>query len=383
MQQKPLEFDYQSTTPCLNSVVDAMQPYWNQHWGNPSNRQNRSGILASAAISIARDNLGKSLGINSERLIFTSGATEANNLALIGHARAHALERGKKGHLITMTTEHHAVLDPIKQLQKEGFSITAVKPRSDGTLCLGDLNHAFRDDTFMVSIMLANNEIGVIQPIKEISKICKDRGVIFHSDAAQGFGYIPFKIDRLGVDLMTISSHKIYGPQGVGALIISNNVSIQPLIWGGGQEKGIRAGTLPVPLIVGFGKAVEIAINDMEDNIVKFADLRNKLWSGLSNEISGLLINGSLEKRLPHNLNFTVQGVLGSRMQKLLRSKIVCTSASSCNNGSPSHVLMELGRTSKEAEASFRLSIGRYTTNHDIEKAIELISEIINKLRKI
>ncbi len=381
MQQKPLEFDYQSTTPCLQSVVDAMEPYWNEDWGNPSNRQNRSGILASAAMSIARDTLGQSLGINSERLIFTSGATEANNLALIGHARAHANELGKKGHVITMTTEHHAVLDPIKQLEKEGFSITAVKPRSDGILCLDDFNNAFKDDTFMVSIMLANNEIGVIQPIKEVSKICKDRGVILHSDAAQGFGYLPFTIDTLGVDLMTISGHKIYGPKGVGALIRSNDISIHPLIFGGGQEQGIRAGTLPVPLIVGFGKAVEIAINEMENNIVRFRDLRNKLWFGLSSQISGLLINGSLDKRLPHNLNFTIKGVLGSRMQKLLRSKIICTSASSCSNGSPSHVLIELGRTSKEAEASLRLSIGRFTTNNDIEQAIELISEIVQQLR--
>ena len=311
MDQKPLDFDFQSTTPCSERVLQAMRPYWNESWANPSNRQNRSGLLISAAISIARDKLANSLGVEPERLIFTSGATEANNLALLGHARAKAIERGRPGHLITMSTEHNSVLDPIQQLKREGFRITHLTPNSDGILSLETLKEAFEDDTLMVSIMIANNEIGVIQPLEDYASLCHQKGVTFHSDASQGFGYLPINVDRMGIDLMSISGHKIYGPKGIGALVVRDKLPLQPLLFGGGQEYGLRAGTLPSPLVVGFAEAAEIAINDLGANNQRFKFLRDKLWDGLRTQIPDLIINGSLEKRLSHNLNFTVLGVKG------------------------------------------------------------------------
>ena len=381
MQKPPLNFDYQSSTPCSERVLKAMQPYWNELWGNPSNRQTRIGLNASAAISLARDNIANCLEVSPERIIFTSGATEANNLALIGHARARAKEVGRPGHLITISTEHHSVLDPLRQLKNEGFSITELNPKPDGILCLKELENAFNIDTFLVSIMLANNEIGVIQPIQKVSQLCKDKGVTLHSDAAQAFGNISINFDDLGIDLMTISSHKIYGPKGIGALVIRENISIEPLIWGGGQENGIRSGTLPVPLIIGFAKASEIALEELDQNNIRVNILRNKLWDDLSENIPGLLINGSLNERLFHNLNFTIGGVIGTRLQKLLKPLIVCSSSSACSNGSPSHVLMAIGRSSKEAESSLRLSLGRDTTMQDIKKAVALITKVIEELR--
>ncbi len=381
MQQKPLKFDYQSTTPCSGRVLEAMQPYWNEIWGNPSNLQNRFGIHASAAISLARDNLAQCLHVSPERIIFTSGATEANNLALIGHARVRAIEEGRPGHVITMSTEHHAVLDPLKQLKNEGFRITELNPGSDGILSLKELEDAFEHDTFLVSIMLANNEIGVIQPLQKISILCQDRGILLHSDAAQAFGNLPINLDTLGIDLLTISSHKIYGPKGIGALVNRGNVPLQPLIWGGGQEKGMRAGTLPVPLVIGFSKASEIAIKDLDQNNKRLSFLRNKLWNELSNQVSDLRINGCLKNRLPHNLNFTIGGIIGSRLHKFLKPLIVCSSSSACSNGSPSHVLMAIGRNPKEAESSLRLSLGRETTINDIEKAVTVIAKVVRELR--
>ncbi len=382
MPEKPLDFDYQSTTPCSQMVLDAMSPYWQDLWGNPSNRQNRSGLYASAAISNAREKLASLIGIKPEKLIFTSGATEANNLALLGYARAKAIEVGKPGHLITLSTEHYAVLDPLKQLQREGFRVTKLSPNLDGIISLDRLENAFEDDTFMVSIMFANNEIGVIQPIEKISSLCKKRGIIMHSDIAQGFGYIPIDFNSLGIDFLSISGHKIYGPKGIGALIINEDLPIQPLQWGGGQQNGIRPGTMPVPLIIGLAKAAEIAISQLDEQFFRSQDLRNQLWDGLQKSNQGLKINGSMIARLPHNLNFTVLNVSGGRLHKLLKPFISCSSGSACSNGSPSHVLQSIGLSLKEAEASLRLSLGRDTNIEDIKEAIYCISQVISQLRE-
>ncbi len=381
MKTTPLAFDYQSTTPCSIEVVKAMAPYWNDVWGNPSSKQNRLGLNASAAITVARDKLAVLLGISSQRIIFTSGATEANNLALLGHARAKALEYGRPGHLITITTEHHAVLEPLRQLQKEGFSVTELIPNCDGMINLESLENAFLEDTFLVSVMAANNEIGVLQPIDEIASLCESYGITFHSDVAQGFGNIPIDFKNLGLNFASISGHKIYGPKGIGLLITNENCNLIPLQWGGNQENGLRAGTLPVPLVIGFVKAAEFALEHLDIHFEYSKDLRDQLWQGLKNEIPDLILNGPLERRLPNNLNFTVNGVIGSRLHKQLRPLISCSSGSACSNGLPSHVLIALGRTSQQAEASLRLSVGRSTTLNDIDMAIQTISDVVRQLR--
>tara|TARA_Y100001968_G_C19380921_1_gene730283 strand:+ start:415 stop:1563 length:1149 start_codon:yes stop_codon:yes gene_type:complete len=381
MQFAPLAFDYQSTTPCSTEVVEAMKPYWNEFWGNPSSRQNRLGVHASAAINLARETIANCLEIEATNIIFTSGATEANNLSLLGYARAKALDSGFPGHLITLKTEHNSVLYPLRQLRLEGFQLTELDTESDGLISIDRLNQAFQNDTFMVSIMLANNEIGVIQPIAKIAELCKERGVVFHTDAAQGFGYIPLEPKSIGIDLMSISAHKIYGPKGIGALILKDHVPLQPLQWGGGQENGLRSGTLPVPLVVGMAKAAEIAIAELEIRNSHLKNLRDHLWKGLRRNIENLTLNGSIKERLPHNLNITIHGVKGSRLHSQLKPFISCSHGSSCNQGSPSHVLLALGLTKKETEASIRLSLGKDTNMLQVEKTIEVISKIASALR--
>ena len=380
-QKALLHFDYQASTPCDPQVLDAMQPYWCEYWGNPSSPQSRAGLQASAAVSLAREELAACLKVNPQRLIFTSGATEANNLALLGHARARAVDLGKPGHLITVSTEHHSVIEPLRQLQCEGFRLTEITPAPDGRLSTRQLLDAFENDTFLVSVMMANNEIGVLQPLEDLAKLCSERGVIFHSDAAQAFGQLTFDIDQIGIDFLSISGHKIYGPKGIGALVVNKNVPILPLQWGGGQEFGIRSGTIPVPLVVGFAKAAEITFKDLKKYQVHFLGLRNELWKRLKSEMPNLILNGSLNERLFNNLNFTIPGIKGSYLHRALRPLIHCSNGSACSNGEPSHVLKALGRTKEESEASLRLSIGRYTTIDQVKRVVNLISSIVRKLK--
>tara|TARA_Y100001968_G_C19439586_1_gene761756 strand:+ start:1708 stop:2868 length:1161 start_codon:yes stop_codon:yes gene_type:complete len=381
LSHSPLQFDFQSSTPCAEEVVLAMEPFWKEFWGNPSSRNNRLGLKASAAVMLAREEIASLLGITSERIVFTSGATESNNLALLGYARARAQELGRPGNIITLSTEHHAVLDPLRQLQVEGFSLTEISPEPDGIISIEKLVNALKIDTFLVSIMLANNEIGVIQPIKEISRVCKEYGVIFHTDAAQAIGYFPLNLKNYNLDLVSISGHKVYGPKGIGGLIAKSELSLHPLQWGGGQEDALRPGTLPVPLVVGFAKAIQIAYRDFNSNNIKLQTLRNQLWKGLKDRFPDLILNGSFEKRLPHNLNFTVPGVRGTRMHAELRSLIACSSGSACSQGAPSHVLLALGRTKSQAAASFRLSLSRETSAEDVKKVISIFESSISNMR--
>ncbi len=381
VQLAPLAFDYQSTTPCDPEVFDAMTPYFNEIWGNPSSRQNHFAVKAAAAVSLARDQLSYYLGVHPDKLIFTSGATEANNLALLGFARAKALENKQTGHLITLSTEHLSVLDPLRQLRKEGFVLTELLPNSEGFLSVEALKDSFSQDTLLVSVMIANNEIGVLQPIKALSSLCAERGIMFHADAAQSFGKIPIDNNLENVDILTISGHKIYGPKGIGALALRSNLPIIPLQWGGGQEYGLRPGTLPVALIVGLAKAAELSIKNISSQQKKIAILRNQLWYGLKNHLPDLILNGSLINRLPNNLNFTVPNVIGSRLQQELRKSVACTSGSACSAGMPSYVLTSIGRTVKEANSSLRLSLGKDTTDNDIQKAIIEIVRVVEKLR--
>ena len=358
-----------------------MQPFWQEQWGNPASRQHRLGLTASAAVSLAREQLAACLRIEPARLIFTSGATEANNLALLGHARAKAEETGAPGHLITIKTEHRAVLDPLRHLEKEGFTLTELQPDAEGLIQPEQLEAAFMADTLLVSVMAANNEIGVLQPLKPLADLCRNRGVSLHCDAAQAFGNIPFEPDSLGLDFISLSPHKIYGPKGIGALVRRPELAIQPLQWGGGQEQGLRSGTLPVPLIVGLARAAELAMEDLHSRHKRLAGLRDQLWIGLQEQLPDLILNGSREHRLAHNLNITIPGVNGSRLHRELRPGLTCSSGSACSSGSSSHVLLALGRTSAEAEASLRLSLGRLSSAEEINRALELIVKVVNNLR--
>jgi len=381
MLSTPILLDYQSSTPCSKDVVDSMKPFWSEIFFNPANKSNLAGINASAILEASREIIEQSLFLKNKKVIFTSGATESNNLALLGLARNFYKRTGNYGLIITLKTEHKAVLEPLNQLKKEGFVVTEINPEKDGLISEEQFKKNIREDTFLVSVMLANNEIGVIQPVKNISKICKSRGITFHSDFAQCLGYI--ELDNLlsDVNMITISSHKIYGPKGIGLLLIDEEINLEPLIVGGGQEYGLRSGTLPLPLVVGFAKAIEIAVFNQKSNAEKLLLYRNNLLEGLLENNSGLLINGSIEKRLPQNLNLTVLDLNGAKFHKVLKSKIICSSGSACSNGEPSHVLLALGRSFKEAESSIRLSIGLSTNSEDIKKAILILTNTIRSLR--
>ncbi len=381
MLSTPILLDYQSSTPCLEDVVKSMAPYWSQIFSNPSSKSNLAGINASAILEVSREKIQEYLFLKKKKVIFTSGATESNNLALLGFARKYYKDTEIHGHIITLKTEHKAVLEPLDQLRKEGFQVTEIIPEKDGLVSKEKFISCIRDDTFLVSIMMANNEIGVIQPLKEISEICSSRDIILHSDYAQCLGCLDLDSLDSVANMLTISSHKIYGPKGVGILLVDRDIKLQPLVLGGGQEFGLRSGTLPLPLIVGFTKAIEIAVLNQKKNIQKFLFHRDKLLKGLLVNNSGVEINGSMKERLPHNLNITVLDVNGSKLHKSLKSKIICSSGSACSNGEPSHVLLALGRSFKEAEASLRLSIGLMTTPADIEKSIHIITDSIKSLR--
>ena len=373
---QPLLLDFQATTPCAREVVDAMAPYWSEAWGNPSSRQHRLGLHASAAVNLARRQLAGSLGLAPERIVFTSGATEANNLALLGHAR-----HWGSGHVISVSTEHHAVLDPLAQLRREGFRVTLLQPGADGLIDPACLHEVITDDTRLVSVMTANNEIGVLQPMAELAAICRTEGITFHSDAAQAFGHIPFQPDELGLDLVSLSAHKLYGPKGIGALVVQKGIELEPLQWGGGQESGLRAGTLPTALIVGFATAAELAMADLPQRQQRQKQLRDMLWADLQKRIPDLQRNGAEQPRLNHNLNVTVPGVNGTRLHRALRPHLACSSGSACSNGEPSHVLQALGLSRKEAEASLRLSLGRSTTSADVHAAVSCIGDAVDDLR--
>jgi len=381
MLSTPILLDYQSSTPCSKDVVDSMKPFWTEIFSNPSSKSNLAGINASAILEASREKIEQNLFLKNKKVIFTSGATESNNLALLGFARNYYKKTGNYGHIITLKTEHKAVLDPLNQLKKEGFMVTEITPERDGLISEEKFKKNIREDTFMVSVMLANNEIGVIQPVENISMICKSRVITFHSDFAQCLGYI--ELDNLlsDVNMITISSHKIYGPKGIGLLLIDEEINLEPLIVGGGQEYGFRSGTLPLPLVVGFAKAIEIAVFNQKINAEKLLLYRNNLLEGLLENNSGLLINGSIEKRLPHNLNLTVLDLNGAKFHKLLKSKIICSTGSACSNGEPSHVLLALGRSLKESESSIRLSIGLSTNSKDIKQAIHILTNTIRSLR--
>lgn len=372
--------DHHATTPCDPAVVAAMAPWWNERFGNPSNRLHRQGLEAAAALDLARRRLATAVGGSAEGVIFTSGATEAANLALKGTAEA-AEERGERRRgLVTLASEHRAVLDPLQWLARRGFPLTVLPVQADGLVDLDRLSDAIGPDTLLVSVMAANNEIGVLQPLAAIGALCRERGALFHCDAAQAVGHMPLAMEALGIDLLGLSGHKLNGPKGVGALIRRPGVALAAQQHGGGQEGGLRAGTAAVPLIVGLQAALELALADREERAARLSALRDQLWQALQ-AMGGMTLNGHPEQRLAHNLNLCVGGVEGGRLHALLRRRIAVSSGSACSQGSPSHVLAALGRSRLEAAAAIRFGLGRGTTEDDIGAAIAAVGEAVAELR--
>ncbi|MFN9923096.1 MAG: cysteine desulfurase family protein [Cyanobacteriota bacterium] len=372
--------DHHATTPCDPAVVAAMAPWWSQTFANPASRNHRPGLEAAAAVERARGRLARAVGAAPEQVIFTSGATEANNLALKGVAEA-ALTRGNpRRRIVSVVTEHRAVLDPLAWLQRQGFPLQLLPVDADGLLDPTTLEAALGDDTLLVSVMAANNEIGVLQPLAAIGALCRARGVLFHCDAAQAVGQIPLTLEPLGIDLLSLSGHKLYGPKGVGALVKRPEVPLAPQLHGGGQEGGLRAGTLAVPLIVGLGEAVDLALVDREARRQRLGALRQRLWQGLA-ALGDVRRNGHPEQRLAHNLNVCIGGVDGQRLHRLLRRSLAVSSGSACSQGSPSHVLAALGRSRQEAAASIRFGLGRATQPAEITAAITAVTGAVAELR--
>ncbi|MEI6030174.1 MAG: cysteine desulfurase family protein [Synechococcaceae cyanobacterium ELA739] len=372
--------DHHATTPCDERVLAAMAPWWRQQFANPASRLYRPALEAAAAVEIARGQVAAALGMSAEAVIFCSGATEANNLALKGVAEA-ALERGERRRgLITVATEHRAVLDPLAWLQRHGFPLTVLPVRPDGLLDLQDLADALGPDTLLVSVMAANNEIGVLQDLAAIGDLCRSRGALFHCDAAQAVGHIPLAMADLGIDLLSLSGHKLYGPKGCGALLRRVGLALAPQQHGGSQEGGLRAGTLAVPLLVGLGAAVELALADQGERSARLTTLRDRLWDGLE-RLGGIGLNGHRSQRLGHNLNIVVEGVDGARLHRLLRRELAVSSGSACSQGSPSQVLAALGRSRQQAAASIRFGLGRDSSDADIDRALAAVAAAVAELR--
>ncbi|MEB3316768.1 MAG: cysteine desulfurase family protein [Cyanobacteriota bacterium] len=373
--------DHHATTPCATAVLEAMAPWWRERFANPSSRLYRPGLEAAAAVGQARARVGRALGMAEDDVVFTSGATEANNLALRGVVEAAAEAGQPRRALVTLATEHRAVLDPLAALARRGTPLTVLPVAADGRVDLDRLADALTPDTLLLSVMAANNEIGVLQPLEAIAALCRRQGVLLHCDAAQAVGHIPLSMGELGVDLLTLSAHKFYGPKGVGALLIRPGVAVAPQQLGGGQERGLRAGTLPVPLILGLEAALRLALEDQQARGERLAALRDQLWSRLE-ALGGITRNGSPAHALPHNLNITVAGVDGSRLHQLLRRQLAVSSGSACGQGSPSHVLAALGRSRQEAAASIRFGLGRDTGQGEVDAAVAAVAAALFNLRR-
>tara|TARA_R110000868_G_scaffold189695_2_gene432983 strand:- start:28658 stop:29869 length:1212 start_codon:yes stop_codon:yes gene_type:complete len=379
--KKPIYLDYQATTPTDPRVVEAMNPYWFDMPGNPHSRTHQFGWDAEVATEKARKQIADVIGADPREIVFTSGATESNNMALKGAAEFY----GAKGkHIITVVTEHKCVLDSCRHLAEQGFDITYLPVKSNGLLDLDVLKNAIREDTIIVSVMHANNEIGVIQDIGAIGAICKEHGVKFHTDCAQSFGKLPIDVNEMNIDCMSISSHKVYGPMGMGALYVSRKprMRVRPIIHGGGQERGMRSGTLPTPLIVGFGEAAEIAAKEMVAENARLLKLRDKIIDTIQAAIPHVFLNGDREQRLAGNLNLSFAYVEGESLMMSIKDLAV-SSGSACTSASlePSYVLRALGLSDDMAHTSIRIGIGRFTTEEEVDFALETILAQVQKLR--
>jgi cysteine desulfurase len=380
----PIYFDNHATTPMDPRVLEAMLPYFTEKFGNAASRNHAFGWEAEKAVDNARKQIADLIGANSKEIVFTSGATESNNLALKGVAEMYA-EKGN--HIITPATEHKAVLDTCKKLEKHGYRVTYLPLKQDGLVDLDQLRDAITDKTILVSVMYANNEIGVLQPVSEIGKICHERGVLFHSDAVQAFGKVPVNVIKDNIDLMSITGHKIYGPKGIGALYVRRRnprVQLTAQMDGGGHERGMRSGTLNTPSIVGFGEAAAIAQREMPEESKRLAYLRDKLKNKLLTELDEVFINGSLEHRLPNNINMSFAYVEGESLLMGIND-IAVSSGSACTSATlePSYVLKALGVGDDLAHTSIRFGLGRFNTEEEVDYVAGRVTEVVRKLREL
>jgi len=384
MAMLPIYLDNNATTRTDPRVVEKMLPYFTEIYGNAASRNHVFGWKAEEAVDEARSQIASLLGCSPKEIIFTSGSTESNNLAIKGVAHMYQ----KKGnHIITCLTEHKAVLDPCKRLEREGFRVTYLPVDKFGQVNLEQFTEAMTPDTILVSIMFANNEIGTIHPISAIGKLCKERGVIFHTDATQAVGKVPVDVEELGIDLLSVSAHKLYGPKGSGALYVRRRdprVRLDPIMDGGGHERGMRSGTLAVPGIVGLGEACSICQREMEQDTAHYLSLRERLHQGLSGRLEEVKLNGHPTERLPNTLNLSFAWVEGEALMMGIKD-VACSSGSACTSASlePSYVLRALGVGDELAHSSLRFGIGRFNTEADIDATIEKVSEAVNHLRKM
>src|SRR5438874_3613504 len=380
----PIYLDNHATTPADPRVVEAMLPYFTQQFGNAASRNHQFGWEAEAAVENAREQIAKLIGATAKEIIFTSGATESDNLAIKGVAEMY---KEKGNHIITAVTEHKAVLDTCKRLEKYGFRVTYLPVQKDGLVDLEDLKRAIDDKTILVTIMAANNEIGVLQPVAEIGKLCRERGVIFHTDATQAVGKVPVDVNKQNIDVMSISAHKMYGPKGVGALYVRRKnprVQISAIIDGGGHERGMRSGTLNVPGIVGLGKACLICMEDMPKESCHLAGMRNRLRDNIMGRLDEVYINGSMEHRLPGNLNISFAYVEGESLLMGIND-IAVSSGSACTSATlePSYVLKALGTGDDLAHSSIRFGIGRFKTEAEVDYVADRVVETVERLREL
>jgi cysteine desulfurase len=378
----PIYMDYSATTPVDPRVADKMIPFLREQFGNPASRSHMYGWTAEKAVEEARGHVAALVNADPREIIWTSGATESNNLALKGAANFY---KTKGKHIITVKTEHKSVLDVVRELERTGFEATYLQPQDNGLITIEQLTAAIRPDTILVSVMLVNNEIGVIQPIDEIGALCRSKGIIFHCDAAQATGKVQIDLEQSKVDLMTFTAHKTYGPKGIGALYVRRKprVRIEAQMHGGGHERGLRSGTLPTHQIAGMGEAFRIAKQEMEAEIGRVKGLRDRLANGLQ-EIEEVYVNGDMEHRVPHNLNVSFNYVEGESLIMAIKD-IAVSSGSACTSASlePSYVLRALGRSDELAHSSIRFTIGRFSTEADIDFAIELLTSKVAKLRDL
>jgi len=378
----PIYLDYSATTPVDPRVAQKMIPFLTEQFGNPASRSHAFGWEAEKAVEEAREHVAALLNADPKEIIWTSGATEGNNLAIKGAANFY---KGKGKHIVTMKTEHKAVLDTVRELERQGFEATYLDPEQDGLLDLEKFKAALRPDTVLASVMMVNNEIGVIQPIAEIGEICRAKGIIFHCDAVQAAGKIPVDLQKLKVDLLTVTAHKVYGPKGIGALYVRRKprVRIEPQIHGGGHERGLRSGTLPTHQIVGMGEAFRIAKLEMGAESERIRSLRDRLLNGFK-DMEEVYVNGDMERRIPGNLNISFNFVEGESLIMGIKD-VAVSSGSACTSASlePSYVLRALGRSDELAHSSIRFTIGRFSTEEEIDYAVKLLRAKIGKLREL
>ncbi len=381
MTDRPVYLDNHATTQVDPRVVDVMLPLFATHYGNAASTSHDMGLDASDVVETAREKIGLAIGAGLREIVFTSGATEANNIAIKGVLRS----RGKDSHLIVNAAEHKAVLDPASRLRREGFGVTVLPVDEHACIDAESIASAIRPETVLVSVMLVNNEVGSINSVREITDVCGERGVLVHCDASQAFGKMPLDVRDLGVDLLSLSAHKAYGPKGVGILFVKESepaIRIEPLVHGGGHENGLRSGTLPVPLIAGFGAAARLAVDELEEETARIRKLRDKLWQGLKNACPDLILNGHPECRAAGNLNVSVPNVDGDVLITEIED-IAVSAGSACTTAEPepSHVLRAIGRSSELARASIRFGVGRFNTADDIRTAIRATVSAIERAR--